>query len=265
MTCAALQEGIITPEARCNCHGYYFFKGKRHYCNKRSGHGELTLQESIGKSCNILFFDIATKLSIDTIATYAHKFGLGEKTGINFQEKTGLIPTKEWKLKTKKERWWLGENLSCAIGQSYLLVTPLQIARMISAIFQGYLAKPRICTDDPIILTPLDIEQSIRKFLRKSMAFVVRSGTGQQINAIKDLKIYAKTGTGQTCSLKKARSGEGTPAHAWFVGYIKVKGHKPIVLVILVEHGGSASIATTAAKNILLEYRNYLLQTAHSC
>jgi len=99
MTCAALQEGIITPEARCNCHGYYFFKGKRHYCNKRSGHGELTLQESIGKSCNILFFDIATKLSIDTIATYAHKFGLGEKTGINFQEKTGLIPTKEWKLK----------------------------------------------------------------------------------------------------------------------------------------------------------------------
>jgi len=122
---------------------------------------------------------------------------------------------------------------------------------MISAIFQGYLAKPRICTDDPIILTPLDIEQSIRKFLRKSMAFVVRSGTGQQINAIKDLKIYAKTGTGQTCSLKKARSGEGTPAHAWFVGYIKVKGHKPIVLVILVEHGGSASIATTAAKKYI--------------
>ena len=71
-------------------------------------------------------------------ADYAHRFGSGKKTNIIFAEKEGLIPSSAWKKRVKHEKWWPGETFSVAIGQSYLLVTPIQIARMISSIFTGF-------------------------------------------------------------------------------------------------------------------------------
>ena len=91
-----------------------------------------------------MFYETGKKINIDLLADYAHRFGLGKKTNIIFAEKEGLIPTAAWKKRVKNEKWWPGETFSVSIGQSYVLVTPIQIARMISAIFTGELVTPRI-------------------------------------------------------------------------------------------------------------------------
>ena len=140
---AALEHGAITPESTFLCNGYVTFKGRKYYCNKRYGHGRLTIKENLAQSCNIACYEIAQKISIDTIADYAYRFGLGEKTNIIFPETSGIVPSNEWKRIVKGEPWWKGETLSAAIGQSFLLTTPIQIACMVGSIFKGYLVKQR--------------------------------------------------------------------------------------------------------------------------
>ena len=114
--------------------------------------------------CNIPFFEIGKKIKIDTLAEYAHRLGLGIRTGILLPEKTGLIPTRAWKRRVKKEQWWPGETLSAAIGQSYTLITPLQVACMVQSIHTGYRIRPRVLVDAPLIREPLDIKAHYKIF-----------------------------------------------------------------------------------------------------
>lgn len=252
---AALEHNIITPDTCWNCKGYVSFAGRKYWCNNRNGHGELSTQAGLAKSCNTMFFEIGKQVPIDLLADYAQRFGLGQPTHIIFPEKTGLIPSMQWKIKTKGERWWPGETLSATIGQSYLLVTPIQIARMISSIFTGYLVTPRILTSEPVIKQPLAIAQSTRDFLQESMRSVVQVGTGRGVNTVKDIEIYAKTSTAQTSTYNKRCLGSIYLEHGWFVAYFKYKNNKPLTLVILVEHAGSSRVAKDIAKQFLIKYK----------
>jgi penicillin-binding protein 2 len=165
------------------------------------------------------------------------------------------VPTSAWKKKVKGEKWWPGDTLSAVIGQSYLLVTPIQIARMISSIFTGYLVNPRVLLDEPVVQEPLRIKHETRKFLQQSMQSVVTSGTGQQVKRIKDIRIYAKTSTAQTSSLEKRDLGSSYLEHGWFVAYFVYQDHTPLTLVVLVENAGSSRVATDVAKKFLSEYK----------
>ena len=91
-TSALLENKYITTESHWNCQGYLEFAGRQYWCNNRTGHGPLNVEQSLMHSCNILFYDTARKINIDLLADYAHRFGLGEKTNIIFAEKEGLIP-----------------------------------------------------------------------------------------------------------------------------------------------------------------------------
>ena len=166
---AACETGLITPEDTYNCRGYTLFKKRRYYCNNHYGHGVLNIKDSVAHSCNIPCFEIAQKISIGYTRWYAEKFGLGSKTNIIFQEKQGLVPSNEWKILNKGERWWTGETLSASIGQSFLLATPIQVACMISSIFTGYLVTPRVVEDTPVETKPLEILPNTIDFLRDSM------------------------------------------------------------------------------------------------
>ncbi len=256
---AALEHGLVDPHDTINCWGYFRFKGRRYHCDNRTGHGKITIKNALAESCNILFYQIATRLPIDLLADYAFRFGLGRKTNLLFPEKEGLVPTSLWKRQEKGEPWWPGETLSCSIGQSYLLVTPIQIACMISSIFEGYLVTPRILATEAISTKPLAIKRSTRNFLKKSMKMAVQTGTGKTVNKIEDIKVFAKTGTGQVKRLsdKKDFSTELFP-HAWFVAYFHYKDHKPLTLVIFLEHTGNSRPAKILAKNILMNYRSYM-------
>jgi cell division protein FtsI/penicillin-binding protein 2 len=95
-------------------------------------------------------------------------------------------------------------------------------------------------------------------FLKKSMKAVIKSGTGKSIKAVKDITIYAKTSTAQTSDISKRKLDEKYLEHGWFVGHFQYKEHDPLVIVILVEHVGTAQVATTVAKNFLIEYKKYM-------
>jgi penicillin-binding protein 2 len=255
---AALETAIIPYDSLWNCKGYTLFGNRKYWCARRSGHGEISIKKAVAESCNTLFFEIAKKLDIDVLAEYAYKFGLGKKTNIVFPESRGLIPNREWKFDYKGERWWPGETLSVAIGQSFLLATPIQIACMIASIFTGYLVAPRLLIDEPIVMNELDIQPDTVAFLKKSMKSVVKSGTGRTLRKVKDITMYAKTSTAQTSDLSKRKLDDKYLEHGWFVGHFQYKEYDPLVIVILAERVGAAHVATIIAKNFLIEYKKYM-------
>jgi len=256
--CAALENNLVQEESSWYCCGYSEFCGRKYYCSKRQGHGRLSTLQAIGKSCNPFFFEIGKHIDINVLSHYAHKFGLGEKTNILFPEKTGLVPSREWKKATKGEPWWPGETLSAAIGQSYLLATPIQIVRMIGSIFTGYLAKPRILMSEPIVTEPLNMKASTLDLVQRSMNKVITMGTGLSVSRVKDITIYAKTSTAQTSSFEYRERGGEYLEHAWFVGYFQYKQYEPLAFAIMVEHAGSSSVATAIAKDFLIQYKKYM-------
>lgn len=260
---AALEHGVITAESSCFCQGFITFCGRDYHCHCKTGHGLLSSTQAIAKSCDILFYEIAKHLNVDVLADYAARYGLGQTTGSSFAEKKGLVPSSAWKKKTLKERWWTGETLSMAIGQSYLLVSPIQTARLIGSIFTRHLVKPRITFDEIVEKTPLNIKSETLSFLRNSMRFVVTEGTGRAVSRVKDIEIYGKTSTAQVSALEKRELGNKYLEHGWFAAYLRYKTENPLILVILVENSGSSSIATALARDFLIRYK-HLVDERHS-
>jgi len=255
---AALEHNIVKEDSVWNCRGHITFGGRVYHCSNLSGHGELTFEEALAQSCNIPFFEIGKHIKIDQLAEQARKFGLGQKTNVLFHEKTGLIPTSTWKRMTFNERWYPGETLSAVIGQSYMLVTPLQIARMISGICQGYLVKPRILSEEGQEKEHFEVSETTRTFLKRSMKRTITDGSGRRLKNLHNMEIFAKTGTAQNVSLEKRELGKHFLEHAWFVAHVTYKDYEPKTIVILIEHAGSSRVATSIAWSFLVNYCQYL-------
>lgn len=251
---AALENHLISADTTWHCNGSIQFADRTIYCHKRVGHGQMNTEQALAHSCNIPFYDIGKKMKIDSLADYAMRLGLGVKTNILLPEKAGLVPTSSWKRQIKGEPWWPGETLSAAIGQSYLLVTPMQIACMISALCQGYLVQPRMLTAEQIVKKPLEISKDTLQFLKKSMKRVIDGGSGKSLNTLADIEIFAKTGTAQTSNLSKREMGKKFIEHGWFVAHFRYKNNDPLTLVILIENVGSSRFATQVALDFLKSY-----------
>ncbi len=258
-TAAGLETGILNQSDMWVCHGHTNFVGRDYHCWQRKGHGVMTMLSAIAQSCNIPFFEVGKKIKIDTLAEYANKLGLGRPACSLLPEKQGLIPTKKWKRETKGESWWPGETLSAAIGQSFLLVTPLQIARMVGAICEGVLVTPRILHDEPITQEPVDISKETRDFLKRSMKQSIQAhGTSSQLKSLKNFEIFAKTGTAQTSAFEKRELAKEFLEQGWFVGHITYKDNEPLVVVILMEHVGSSRFVTAVALDFLVRYHKLI-------
>jgi penicillin-binding protein 2 len=257
---AALETGLVEQESSWNCRGHVFFAGRPYHCAKKEGHGHLATMEAVAKSCNIPFFDIGKRIKIDTLADYAYRFGLGTKTNSTFPEKSGLVPSSSWKKMVKGEPWWPGETLSAAIGQSFLLATPIQMTCMVSAICEGFLVRPCILMKEAMEQEQsekrmLEISSKTREFLKQSMVKAVRGGgTARGLNRFSNLEIYAKTGTAQTSSLAKSEEGGIYKEHSWFICYLKYRNFEPLTLLVLLENAGSSSFAAAVAKAFLYKY-----------
>jgi penicillin-binding protein 2 len=255
---AALEKNIIRPDSTWYCRGYTTFCNRTYRCHHKAGHGTVNTTQALAQSCNIPFYEIGKHIDIDVLADYAHRFGLGQKTNSLFPEKNGLIPSRVWKKEVIGERWHPGETLSAIIGQSFSLVTPMQICCMISGIVTGYLVKPRLLMTDPVQTQPLEIKKSTLDFLRQAMHQVVTCGTGQRVSSVHDFQLYGKTSTAQTCDLSKQDLGKKYWPHGWFATYLTYKNNSPLTIVILLEHAGSSRVATAVAKQFLLAYKKMI-------
>ncbi|MBT4375546.1 MAG: penicillin-binding protein 2 [Nitrospina sp.] len=273
---AALAEKIIKPESTIFCPGH-FRLGKRDYrCWKKRGHGDMNLHDALVQSCDVYFYTLGHRLGINNLAKYATKLGLGELTGIVLKgEKSGLVPSKQWKKKFKNEPWYPGETISASIGQGYNLVTPLQSARMISTIASGgllvrpYLVK-RIEDYDgrliqeffPEVIKKIKIEPEVLRNIKEGLRGVVHEahGTGHRAR-LKNVIVAGKTGTAQVVAMKDSEEidpEEETPYshrdHAWFVAFAPYENPEVAVSVII-EHGGhGGATAAPIAGGILKTY-----------
>ncbi|GAH16589.1 unnamed protein product, partial [marine sediment metagenome] len=135
---AALEDNIMGKEDTFFCGGELLVGNRIFRCWKEEGHGRLNLEEAIIDSCDIFFYQLGLKIGMDKIIQYSRLFELGEITGIDpVSEKDGLLPTREWKLKAKGEAWYPGDTVNLSIGQGFLLVTPVQMFRVIAAVANG--------------------------------------------------------------------------------------------------------------------------------
>jgi penicillin-binding protein 2 len=272
---AGLEEGIIDPEENISCTGVFTLGNYPYHCWKEGGHGSVNFLRAVMESCDIYFYKMGLRLGIDKIAYYAKMCGLGQKTGFELSnEAAGLIPTREWKLKRFGVPWQLGETVSTSIGQSFVSVTPLQMARLISAIFNGgKLYQPkivrRIGNDEdevyqstPTLMGEIKVRQQNLELLKNALIAVVNEpqGTGSKAR-IKGIKVAGKTGTAQVISLDAAKdlNSDGKVVdefrdQAWFVAIAPAENPQ-IALAVLIEHGGhGASAAAPIARDLIEEY-----------
>lgn len=252
---AALEEGI-SPETTFYCNGSYRFGNRTYGCWKKEGHGRMNLRSAIVNSCDVYFYQLGLMLGVDKIAEYAKKLGFNQLSGINIRgEKTGLIPDGDWKIRVLKEPWFPGETLSLSIGQGYIMVTPVQLLNVYSAIANGgtiYIPQAirRIVTSDgevlkefpPQVLKEIDLKDSTVKFIKDALRGVVMDpgGTGRAAY-VEGYEVGGKTGTSQVATTVKGKP-EDLPYelrdHALFVGFSPVKEPR-IIVVAIIEHGGS--------------------------
>ena len=273
---AGLMEGAITPSTNIPCYGFFKLHGRKYGCWKKWGHGKhVNLHKALAESCDVYFYHIGQDVGVDKLAIYAKSLGLGTKTGIILEnEKSGLVPTKEWKHRVKNEGWQQGETISVSIGQGFNLATPLQICLMTATLANnGTLYKPQLIKtirdqDGTTIKTFLPEETGTALGTPKEFALIRdglygavndQHGTGKIVR-LKNIKIAGKTGTAQVVHLAKFKDVDFKDIpmkyrdHAWFTCY--APADKPeIAVTVMVEHGGhGGSVAGPVAKAVLEEY-----------
>jgi penicillin-binding protein 2 len=246
---AGLQEATITPMDKVHCTGHFDYGGRTWMDWKKEGHGTVDLRRGIAQSCDVYFYQQGLKIGGAAIAKYAKAFGFAAATGFDLgTEKFGLIPEPKPRGKDKKVRAWTrGDTLNVSIGQGAVLVTPMQVARMMSAVANGgVLWKPRLVQrierpDKGVVFRDpgqvnghVDLSPVVWALIRDGLWAVVNDGgTGGQAR-IPGLDIAGKTGTAQTIANSKSEKGED---HAWFAAFAPAKEPQAVV-VVLVERGG---------------------------
>lgn len=276
---AALDAGLIDENTVFHCPGYFRMGRDIRYCWKHSGHGDVTVREAIEKSCNVFFYNVGLLLGVDRIRDYGVQFGFSQTTGIELEsEKSGLLPSKEWKLRTLKEKWYDGETLPVVIGQGFVTVTPIQLLNYVNTIAnRGLWVRPTIihqvvAADGREVISASTLPRHTRlmpiapkyfDMVREAMTWVVnRAGTGGRAQS-KLFNIAGKTGTSQVVGRKAGHAEERNAndenqPHSLFVGFAPAED--PLVSVlVLVEHGqhGGAT-AAPLARQILEFYSKHI-------
>lgn len=258
---AAFLENGISKHDTVRCGGAVRLGNQIFRCWKRSGHGAMNMESSIQHSCDVYYYVMADRLGIDKIEQFAKASGFGRPTGIDLpHEKSGLVPSKEWKKKRFKRPWVRGDTFNTSIGQGSTLVTPVQMAVYVSALLNGgSLLRPQLLEDvEPEIMGTVPASPDTLQFLVNAMRRTAAHGTARVV-ARRDADMGGKTGTAQVVKLKisannrilKNHEMEYTQRdHAWIATWGKKDG-KSYVVVVMVEHGGGGSaVAGPVAKKI---------------
>jgi len=268
---AGLETGIINPEEKVTCNGFIKSGKQTFRCWIKHGHGPVAFHEALVESCDVYFYTMGERIGFDRISEYATKLGLGNLTGIQLpDEKPGLIPTPDWKKKRTGESWYPGDSYINSIGQGFVLVSPIQAVRMMSAVANGgHIYRPVLIKQsrdrETGAVKPFPLERGrdahlnpkTLEVLRHALAGVViePKGTGHAART-PTATVAGKSGTAQVIAQKipGKKLTEKTQDHAWFVAYAPVENPK-IAVAVLVEHGGhGGGAAAPVARRVIEEY-----------
>ena len=273
---AAMEAGV-KPSHTVYCPGFMVLGRSRFHCWKKHGHGTLDMTGGIQHSCDVYFYDLAKRAGIDRISAMAKRFGLGAEVGIDLpHERRGTIPTRDWKLANIGEPWQGGETLVTAIGQGYVLTTPLQLAVMAARLANGQKVVPRLTRGvrsepvegpeaPPPSFESLDIPPEHLKVVQKAMDMVSNHprGTAYRYRIEQASQALAgKTGTSQVRRITLAERAKGVTKnkdlpwryrdHGLFVCFAPVENPR-YACAVVVEHGGGSSAAAPIARDIMIE------------
>lgn len=277
----ALQEGVINTKTLINDPGIIYLPNRffpddpklaqPFYNWYKPGFGNVNVYDAIANSNDIFFYkldggfsDFPTPLGQALVSDYARLFGYGTQSGIDLPaEAPGLVPDPKWKQQTLNEQWTTGDTFNMAIGQGFVLATPLQVLNVTATIANGgTLYRPHLGravvnaaetvtnTIQPQVIRKLPIDPANLAIVREGMREAVTRGTAWKVN-LQDIHVAAKTGTAEFFGPKVAGH---LPTHAWFTAFAPFE--KPEVAVVVFVYGGGegSEVAAPIAADILRAY-----------
>ena len=261
---AGLEEGIITPSTRIldtGVYRYYNDNGPRCWIYNQGGgtHGQQTVAQAITNSCNIFFYDVGRRLGIETLQEYAALFGLGQKTGLELAENSGVMAGPEY-TQAMGGTWYPGNTLSVAIGQESSQFTPIQLANYTATLVNGgtryrtHLLKEVRSADnsrviaryEPEVLGTLDLEDKNLDAVKAGMLALTQEGSLARYFQDLEVKVGAKTGSAQV----SATSRESNAVLICFAPF----DNPEIAVAIVAEKGGTGSELGAVASDIFRYY-----------
>ncbi len=274
---AGLETAELNPNRREMCPGYFQLPGSGHRYRdwRKGGHGGVDLKYGIVQSCDVYFYKLALRIGIDRLHGFMTRFGFGTRTGIDLDGETaGLFPSRQWKEKRRGQPWTGGDTVITGIGQGYVQVSPLQLARAVAILAnRGLVITPRLvdslrgfdATEPPIELRDpemLNVRPESWKTVVDAMVDVVHSGRGTATRISYGLPFHVagKTGTAQVFTVRQNQSyksmkvGKKMQDHALFIAFAPAE--KPrIAVAVIVENGGhGSSVAAPIARELMIQY-----------
>ena len=274
MAYAAAAENVVMPREHVLCKGVRVLGKHKFHCWNHGGHGRMDMLHALAESCDVYFYEMGSRLGIEKIHEYGRLFGLGEKTGIVLpNEKRGTLPDKEWHRKIHGRPWSIGDTYNSSIGQGDIMMTPMQLAVMYAALFNGgTVLRPRMLervetrggevlkTGEPEIVRSIEMDPAAIDLVRRGVTAVVneRFGTGWYRARSKQVIIAGKTGTAQVIRVNRNETKTEEEKflekdHALFVGFSPPE-HPEIVVVAMAEHGEHGSWVSPVVKAVIERY-----------
>jgi len=262
---AALQEGVITKDTTIFCDGTYHYYESTGFAPKCMGyHSNATVLTALQKSCNVFFMDVGRRLGIEKLDAYGTLFGLGQKTGLEVSESSGVLTNPEDYERRSGTTWTDGMTCNAAIGQQDNSFTPVQLASYCASIANGghrmqlhlvdkvtdYTRENVIEEKEPVVLNEVGVSDENLEIVREGMALVAQNGGTASNFANYGVKIGAKTGTAQT--------GTGHSDNVTFIGFAPYDDPE-IAIAVVLEHGATS----TYSKNIAMDMFNAYFYNAY--
>jgi len=274
---AGLEYGVIDADHTVNDPGWYVLPGgERRFRDwtlkvKGTGHGDaVDLHQAIEESCDVYFYDLAHRMGIDRISTFAARFGLGRVSGLDTTyESAGILPSREWKRRSRGKVWFPGETLNVGIGQGDMLATPVQLAVMTSILAtRGVHHAPRLLRafggvePEPRDALPVEADGGNWEKIHAAMRDVLHGnrGSARAVGRRASVTMAGKSGTAQVVSI--AQDGEYDVEeleerhrdHGLFIAFAPFEDPE-IAVAVIVENGGSGgTVAAPIAGKIIEQY-----------
>lgn len=274
---AALEADLIKPDEKISCAGMYEFANEQFHCWRPEGHGPTDMVKALEQSCDTYFYDLSLRVGIDRIEAMARRFGFGMPTGIDLAgEKSGIVPSRDWKRANYDIGWRPGETVITGIGQGYLLTTPMQLVVMTAALANGgKIIKPRVTIQDHDVegdaeTVDIGLKPEHLAIMRRGLYAAVNrpDGTAYASSLLIDgQRMSGKTGTVQVRRISKDERESGVIPnskldwhlrdHSLFVGYVPHDKPRYAITVVIEHGGGGAQVAAPIARDAMV----HLLQS----
>ena len=273
MAMAGLESGLVTPESTVPDPGWYSLPGDSHKYRdwilriRGTGHAaRVDMNMAIAESCDVYFYDLARRLTIDRMYEYLSPFGFGERTEVDTtNERRGVLPSIHWKRDAMGQPWYPGETISAGIGQGYMLASPMQLAVATSIMAsKGLRRVPRLVQSidgvpvDVPALEPIVAPPEYWQAVHKGMVEVVHGqrGTAKALAVGLEYQMAGKTGTAQVIGIaqgavyNEADVSERHRHHGLFIAFAPAQ-EPTIAVAIIVENGGGSSAAYPIARQVI--------------